>query len=72
MKKINDGWHKVYDCYVWVENGIVKHGIKKNNNGGLTTVYPYKWYKEYNAWGRRQVKYSSLRNGIKKGDWKLS
>lgn len=42
MKKINDGWHKVYDCYIWVENGIVKHGIKKNNNGGLTTVYPYK------------------------------
>ena len=72
MEQIKDGWHKLYDYEVYVENGIVKHGTKYDIHRGYTTVYPYRWYKEYNAWGRWQVKYSTLRNGIKKGNWKLS
>lgn len=72
MKKINDGWHKIYDCNVYVENGIVKHGTKKDINGRLVIAYPYKWYKRYNLWINESVKYSTLINGIKKGNWKLS
>ena len=72
MKRMNDGWHKVYDYEVYVENGIVKHGIKKDISGWVGAVYPYRWDECYKCWIKENVSISTLRNGLKKGNWKLS
>lgn len=73
MKKINDGWHKLNDYEVYVEDGFVTHGTKMDINRSPVPSYPYRWDEEYNAWIRQdKVKFSTFRNGVKKGNWKLS
>ena len=71
MEQIKDGWHKLYDYEVCVENGIVTHGTKEDINGSLVPAYPYRWDKYYKCWINENVNYSTLRKGIKNGNWKL-
>ena len=49
MKKVNDGWHKLNDCEVYVEDGFVTHGTKMDINRSPVPAYPYRWDEEYNA-----------------------
>ena len=38
-KKVADGWHKVYNYDVMVEEGIVSHAIDED---GTRPLYPYR------------------------------
>lgn len=42
MKKVNDGWHMIANCEVYVENGKVVRGIKHDHYAGKVTGYPYR------------------------------
>lgn len=69
MTQIKDGWHKVYNEDVYVENGKVVRGVKKDYNGSEITCYPYEYDKNQDCWinisGKATL--SSYRSGRKKG-----
>ena len=42
MKKISDGWHTVRGYRLYVEDGCILWGVKRDINGSLVTAWPYK------------------------------
>lgn len=46
MAQIKDGWHKVYGEDVYVENGKVERGIKKDMNNSEVPCWPYEYDKK--------------------------
>lgn len=42
MKRVSDGWHTVRGYRVYVEDGCIMRGVKRDINGGLVPAYPYK------------------------------
>lgn len=68
MAQIKDGWHKVYNENVYVENGKVVRGTKKDN-GSEVTCYPYEYDKDQDCWINisGKVTLSAYRSGRKKG-----
>ncbi len=79
---IKDGWHtikfqdeileitKEYDVYV--ENGIVLRGTKKDSNGNDVPAYPYRSCRN-GGWDNctGEVKYENFRRGLKTGRYNL-
>lgn len=41
-KKVNDGWHTILGNLVYVENGKVMYGMKKDYNGSWVTAAVYR------------------------------
>lgn len=41
MKKVSDGWHKVYDLDVMMEDGKITRIVSENYQGYRVRVYPY-------------------------------
>nr|DAH10228.1 MAG TPA: hypothetical protein [Caudoviricetes sp.] len=64
-----DGWHEVYGENVYVENGKVIRGVKKDENGSKITSYPYEYSKDHDCWVNisGKVTLSAYRSGHKKG-----
>lgn len=64
MKKVKDGWHKVYEYDVWVENGWA---TRARSSDGQRPLHIYKVAKDggYNLWGA--VKYGELRSRVSCG-----
>ena len=64
-----DGWHKVYNENVYVENGTVVRGVTLDHNGSKVTTYPYEYSKDNDCWinisGKATL--SAYRAGHKKG-----
>ena len=69
MAQIKDGWHVVYDENVYVEDGKITHGVKKDENNSEVTSYPYEYNEDYGCWGNVSGKgtLSAYRAGRKKG-----
>lgn len=64
-----DGWHKVYNENVYVENGKVVRGVALDHNGSKVTTYPYEYSKDNDCWINisGKVTLSAYRAGHKKG-----
>lgn len=63
---IKDGWHKVYNYDVMIEDGIVLYGCDKDHT---KTVYPYRascggWNRVYKE---EKLTLNALRNGCRRG-----
>jgi hypothetical protein len=69
MAQIKDGWHVVYGESVYVENGKVTHGVKKDENNSEVTSYPYEYNEDHDCWINisGKVTLASYRHGRKKG-----
>lgn len=69
-KKVKDGWHIVYGRDVYVENGKVMKGLKKDHNNSLVTAYPY--IRRNGGWDNiTGVKLEVFRSGVKRGTCRL-
>lgn len=44
-RKVKDGWHKMYDYEVYVENGVVIYAILFGE-----IRYPYRWNDKLRCW----------------------
>lgn len=64
-----DGWHKVYNENVYVENDKVVRGVTLDHNGSKVTTYPYEYSKDNDCWINisGKVTLSAYRAGHKKG-----
>ena len=64
-----DGWHIVYGQNVYVENGKVILGTRKDKNNSEVTCYPYEYNKDQDCWVNisREVTLSAYRAGYKRG-----
>ena len=73
MSKPTDGWHKVHQYEVYVENGYVKRAVKKDHNGSRVTAYPYKYNQKQRASVNvsGEVKLETLRKGLKDGPYSI-
>lgn len=66
MNKTVDGWHRVYNYYVMVEDGMVSHATDKDCT---RTLYPYR----SNLWGMERIykeeklTLNALRSGLRRG-----
>lgn len=63
---MKDGWHKILDYDVYVENNKVLRGTLGE---GVTyrPAYPYKWDKRYRAWIKNiGVNTSTFHKGVKR------
>lgn len=69
MALLKDGWHKVYGEDVYVENGKVERGIKKDMNNSEVPCWPYEYDKKLGGWVNitGEVTLSTYRAGLKKG-----
>lgn len=65
MKKVIGGYE------VYLENGKVVRGVA-SKGGSLVTVYPYRLDRKQDVWVRDTPTPSTLRAGLKNGNWKLS
>lgn len=63
-----DGWHTVYGNPVYVENGKVVRGMKKDHNGGWVAAFPYK-ASLYGGWTNVSGYYTleQFRSGMSRG-----
>ena len=65
MIKITDGWHKVYNYDVMVEDGIVSHATD-----GTKPLYPYR-KSIWGGWNRiykeENLTLGALRSGMRRG-----
>lgn len=68
---IKDGWHKIYNFDVYVEDDRVLRGIKKDRNGGEVTAYPYSACKTGGWDNASGVKVDTFRRGLKDGRYIL-
>lgn len=50
MARYKDGWHKVCGYSVYVENDRIMRGVKRDDNGGLVSAYPYHRDKRNGGW----------------------
>lgn len=50
MAQIKDGWHKVHEKDVYVENGKVVRGVTKDANNSEVTCYPYEYSEDHGCW----------------------
>lgn len=63
MKKmVKDGWHKVWRCYVYVEDGRVKRAIIDRE-----TAYPYRKCKQCGWDLDIDLTLDALRAGLSRG-----
>ena len=64
MKRVKDGWHKVYGIDVWVENNVVIRGIIDNK-----CVHPFRWNDKGGYWNNESGynTLDSVRSGLNRG-----
>jgi len=62
---MKDGWHIVYGYRVYVENGRVLRGTKKDINGNDVTAWPYECNVEGGCDNISGVKIETFRRGVK-------
>ena len=66
-KKVADGWHKVYQYDVMVEDGVVTHATDQNHT---KTVYPYRsclWGGWNRIYKEEKLTLGALRSGMRRG-----
>ena len=51
---MKNGWHTIGGYSVYVENGCVTHGIKRDHNNSIITAYPYRKCWRYSGGKRYQ------------------
>ena len=70
---VKDGWHKVKEYSLYVEDGRVLRATKpdpQSFSGGYLPAQIYVWDARNHVWtNARGVKYSTARNGIYKGTY---
>lgn len=68
MKKVKDGWHKLYGYDVYVKDGKFTRAIDKDGD----FVYPYEWDWKMLCWiGIRRISLDTFRAGVRRGVMKL-
>ena len=69
MAQIKDGWHKVHEKDVYVENGKVVRGVTKDANNSEVTCYPYEYSEDHGCWINisGEITLPAYRAGYKKG-----
>ena len=65
-----DGWHKLYEYSVYVENGVVVRAIDPSR---WETAYPYHWSKKYRVWTNvsGECTLNTLYAGLKRGTYAI-
>ena len=64
MKKVKDGWYKVYGYDVWVEDGWAVRGL---SNDGSRPLYIYTVDRSGELDRRDGVRLDALRKGVARG-----
>lgn len=73
MKCIGDGWHKVGNCKVFVENRIIVRCIKQDNYGNWIPCYIKKWNKTWHRYERvGMVTLAAFRSGLNRSTMTIS
>ena len=63
---MNDGWHKIYNHYVYVENNYVVGGLKGIE--GVYQTYGHVFRALKSGWGKEEaVSVAAFRAGVKRG-----
>lgn len=66
-KKVADGWHKVYNYDVMIEDGIVSHATDEDHT---RTLYPYRstlWGGMNRIYKEEKLTLNALRSGLRRG-----
>ncbi len=73
---VRDGWHEVKEYSLYVEDGRVLRATKpdpQSFSGGYLPAQIYVWDARNRVWtNARGVKYSTARNGIYKGNYRVN
>ena len=73
MSCVGDGWHKVGNCKVLVENRVITKCLAKDQHGNWTNVYIKRWNKTYHRYDRVcMVTLAALRSGINRSTMTIS
>lgn len=66
-KKVSDGWHRVYNYDVMIEDGAVTHATDEDHT---RTLYPYR-SALWDGWNRiykeEKLTLNALRSGLRRG-----
>ena len=71
---MKDGWHKMYDYMVLVENGFVKSVYVDPDTAKERVGHIYKYDRSMMCWVNDdyQIKPETLRNGLRNGNYKIN
>ncbi len=58
--KVKDGWHKVEDVEVYVENGVVLRGTDADHT---TSLHPYRWDSKAREYALVKPKFATFKAG---------
>ena len=68
MKCIGDGWHKVGDCRVLVENRVIVKCLMQNETGNWTPHHIVRWNSQTKQFQRTgYVTLAAFRAGARRG-----
>ena len=71
-KKLNDGWNVVADREVYVEDGRITRGLKKDMNGSNVAAYVYR-KSSLGGWDKvESVTVKAFETAVEKGKMILS
>lgn len=73
MKCEGDGWHKIGNHKVLVENRVIVQCLAMDSHGNWTNVHIKRWNKTYNRYERcGMVTLAALRSGIARSTMTIS
>lgn len=73
MGCFGDGWHKVGNCKVLVQNRVIVQCLCPTSRGEWTNVHIKRWNKERHTYQRTgMVTLAALRSGIRRGTYTMS
>ena len=73
MGCVGDGWHRVGNCKVLVQNRVIVECLAPDNHGSWKTVHVKRWNKTWHRYERVGfVTLAALRSGIRRSTMTIS